>query len=96
MVYLICKTSPNLPASVDPVFGVMFDEAIYGAYLNEHLKTAHMPVFHVACSLDLIKRHWRVFSPDGCRFLVIGYECDINTGNAFPVLCDNANYGPWE
>ena len=44
----------------------------------------------------MIKKHWRVFDPDGLKFPVIGYECDIDTGNAKPVSCGNVNYGPRE
>ena len=27
---------------------------------------------------------------------IIGYDCDIDTGNAKPVSCKNVNYGPQE
>ena len=46
--------------------------------------------------IDLVKHHWRVFNPDGVRFSVIGYKCDIDTGDTAPVTCSNVNYGPRE
>ena len=30
------------------------------------------------------------------KVVVIGYKCDIDTGNASQVLCDNVNFGPQE
>ena len=44
--------------------------------------------------IDLVKRHWRVFNPDGVRFPIIGYERDTDTCNAVPFTCDNVNYRP--
>ena len=43
-----------------------------------------------------IKDNCLVFNPDGVKHTVIGYECDIDTGNARPISCGNVNYGPIE
>ena len=42
-VDLIWKNGTVLPATVDPMFDVKFDEGTHDAYLCGHLKTAHMP-----------------------------------------------------
>ena len=42
-VDLIRKVGPELPATVNAAFDVKFDEAAHSAYLQEHLKTGHMP-----------------------------------------------------
>ena len=62
--------------------------------LREHLKTGHMPASQASRVIDMIKRHWRVFNPDGARFPVISYECDIDTEDASLVTRGNVNYGP--
>ena len=41
-----------------------------------------------------IKDNWLVFNPDGVKHTLIGYECDIDTGDARPISCGNVNYGP--
>ena len=43
-----------------------------------------------------IKDNWLVFNPDGVKHTVIGYECDIYTGDASPISCCNVNYIPRE
>ena len=95
-VDLIRKIGPELPTTVDPEFDVKFDEPTHGAYLQKHLATGHMPASRASRTIEMVKRHWRVFNPDGVRFPVIGYECDIDTGDASPVTCGNVNYGPRE
>ena len=55
-----------------------------------------MPASQASRIIDLVKRHWRVFNPDGVRFPVIGYECDIDAGDTAPVTCGNVNYRPRE
>ena len=41
-----------------------------------------------------IKNNWLVFNPDEFKHTVIGYECDIDTGDARPISCGNVNYVP--
>jgi hypothetical protein len=53
VVNLICKTRTNLPGSVDPIFDIKFGETLHGAYLKEHLTTAHMPVSGMARTIDM-------------------------------------------
>ena len=93
---LIRKTGPELPTFIDPAFDVKFDKVKHSAYLREHRKTGHMSASQASRVIDMIKRHWRVFNPDGVRFPVKGYECDIDTGDASPITCGNVNYGPQE
>ena len=90
------KVEPELPSAVDPAFDVKYDDAKHGDYLRSHLNTGHLPADIAARLISMIKKHWRVFDPDGLKFPVIGYECDIDTGNAKPVSCGNVNYGPRE
>ena len=90
------KVVPELPSSVDPDFDVAYSEAKHGEYLRTHLKTGHLPTGVAAKLVAIIKKHWRVFDPDGLKHTVIGYECDIDTGNAKPISCGNVNYGPRE
>ena len=45
---------------------------------------------------DAIKDNWLIFNPDRAKQTVIGYECDIDTGDARSISCDNVNYGPRE
>ena len=92
----IRKTRPVLPTTVDPDFDVAFDEQKCGAYLREHLPTSHMFPTRDARVIAMIKRCWSVFNPNGLKYSVIGYECNIDTGNAAPVSCGNVNYGPRE
>ena len=47
-----------------------------------------------SCIIDSVKRYWRVFNPDGVRFPVIGYECDIDTRDAALITRGNVNCGP--
>jgi hypothetical protein len=44
---------------------VSFDKTLYYAYLNKYLKTGHVPGTCAAGKIDLIKKHWCVFNPDG-------------------------------
>ena len=93
---LLRKTVSELPKDIDPDFNVQFDEAKHGAYLREHLKTGEMPPKILQRLTNLIKKYWCVFNPDGVKYTVIGYECDIDTGDAAPISCGNVNYGARE
>ena len=55
-----------------------------------------MPHARAARLIAMVKRRWNVFNPDGVKYSVIGYECDVDTGNAAPVSCGNIKYGPRE
>jgi len=46
--------------------------------------------------MNLIKRYWCVFNPEGLKHTVIGYKCTNDTGNHKPVAAKNPNYGPRE
>ena len=90
------KVEPALPDAVDPNFDVKYDDAKHGEYLRNNLSTGHLPPEIAARLISVLKKHWRVFDPDGLKCSVIGYECDIETGDAKPILCGNVNYGPRE
>ena len=81
---------------VDPIFDEMFDEAKHSAYIKEDLKTYHMYPRQAARLTATIKYNCMLFNPDGVKHTEIGYECDIDTGDARPISCGNVNYGPRE
>ena len=37
-----------------------------------------------------------MFDPEGLKHTVVGYECEIDTGNAKPIAVKNTNYGERE
>ena len=90
---LLRKVVPELPKDIDPEFNVKFNEAEHGAYLKEHLKVGDVPPETLERLTTLIKKYWCVFNPEGVQMSVIGYECDIDTGDATPISCGNVNYG---
>ena len=90
------KVASELPTKVDPNFDVKLEEAQHGVYLKKHLNIDHMSPRQAARLTAVIKDNWLVFNPDGVKHSVIGYECDIDTGNARPISCGNVNYGPRE
>ena len=92
----IRKIIPEFPTKVEPNFDVKFDEAKHGAYLKDHLKNGHMSPRQAARLTAAIKDNWLVLNPDAVKQNVIGYECDIDTGDARHISCDNVNYGPRE
>ena len=92
----IRKVVTELPTKVDPNFDVKFNEAKHGAYIKENLNTNHMSPRKAARLTAAIKDNWMVFKTDGVKHTIIGYECDIDTGNARPISCGNVNYGPRE
>ena len=93
---VLCRTLHALPTSVDPKFDVKYDETKHGPYLKKHLKTDHLSPKVAARLTALVKKHWRVFNPDGLKLPVVGYECHIDTGDAKPIACKNVNYGERE
>ena len=90
------KVMSTLPDAVNPAFDVKYSNDKHGEYLRTHVVTGHLPGDIASRLISIIKKHWRVFDPDGLKFPVIGYGCDIETGNAKPVSCGNVNYGPRE
>ena len=86
------KVVPELPTKVYPNFDVKFDKAKHGAYLKEHLKNDPMSPRQISRLTAAIKYNWLIFNPDGVKHTVIGYECDIDTGDARPISCGNVNY----
>ena len=90
------KVESTLPATVDPNFDVKYDDTKHGEYLRKNLATGHLPADIALRLINVIKKHWRVFDPNGLKYTIIGYECDIDTGNAKPISCGNVNYGPRE
>ena len=60
------------------------------------MKTDRVSPRQAAILTAAIKDNWLVFNPDGVKHTVIGYECDINTGNSRLISCVNVNYGPRE
>ena len=39
-------------------------------------------------------QHWQVLNPDSVRYSAVGNKCYIDMGDASPVSCGHANYGP--
>ena len=79
------KVDPELPTKVDPNFDVKFDEVKHGAHLKNHLKIDHMSPSQAARLTAAIKNNWLVFNPGGVNHTIIGYEFDIDTGDARPI-----------
>ena len=88
------KVVPEFPTKFEPNFDEKFDEAKHGAYLKEHVKTDQMSPRKAARLMAAIKDNWLVFNPDGVKHTVIGYECDVDTGDSRPISCCNVNFGP--
>lgn len=86
----------DIPTQLDPSFNVQFDEAKHGAYLRDKLKIDHLPADKQAQLVDLIKRKWGVFNPEGMSIPVLDYECNIDTGSAAPIRSKRVNFGPNE
>ena len=64
--------------------------------MQQHLKTDHLEPAIARRLVALVKKYWCVFDPDGLKQTVLGYECEIDTGNAKPIVVKNANYGERE
>ena len=93
---LVRRTMHELPTEVDPNFDTPFIDAEHGSYLREHLKTDHLEPKIAQRLTNLIMKYWCVFDPKGMKYTVLGYECEIDTGNAKPIAIKNANYGERE
>ena len=82
--------------NVDPNFGVPYNEAKHGDILRSALDLSHLTPSQQITLTDCIKKFWRVFCKEGVTTPVKDYECEIDTGNARPVACKNATFGPRE
>ena len=60
------------------------------------MKIDHLSADQQLRITKLVQKHWCVFNPDGLKYPVIGYECEINTGINPPVAARKINYGPRE
>ena len=80
---------------MDPQFNVRFNEVLHGEYPRENLHVGHVSPACAARLTALIKKYWCVFNPDEVRLpiTIIGYECDINTGNVAAVRSGKIRYG---
>ena len=94
----ICKQEHAAPPLTDiyPNFGVEYNEAVHGAKLRDELDVSHLTSSQQTVLTALIKRYCRVFSKEGVTIPAKGYECEINTGDAKPIACENATFGPRE
>jgi hypothetical protein len=63
------------PLPLDPSFNVPYDEEKYGTYLRDSLKLDHLTPTQQAQLVDLIKRKWGVFRPEGMSQPVLDYIC---------------------
>ena len=88
-------TAPPID-NIDPNFGVPYNEAKHGDILRSELDISHLTPSQQITLTDCIKKFWRVFSKEGVTTPVKDYECEIDTGNARPVACKNATFGPRE
>ena len=86
------RTLHPLPSSTDPEFDIPFDEEKHGAFLRDNLKISHLPIEQQQDLIQLVKKYWGVFNPDGVSIPVKDYRCHIDTGTAAPVRVRNVNY----
>ena len=73
-----------------------YNELLHGAILCTELDVSHLTPPQQTVLTDLIKKYWRVFSKEGVTTHVKDYECEIDTGDAKPIVCRNATFGPRE
>ena len=64
--------------------------------LQEELDVAHLTPFQQSVLTAVVKKYWRVFSKEGVTTPVKDYECEIDTGDANPIMCKNPRFGPLE
>ena len=80
----------------DHNLGVEYNEKMHGAMLCDELDVSHLTSSQQITLTALIKQYWRVFSKEGITTPVKDYECEIDTGDAKPIACPNATFGPRE
>jgi len=81
---------------INPNFGVEYDEEKHGDMLRSDLDVSHLTPDQQTTVTNLIKKYWRVFCKEGVTTPVKDYECEIDTGDAKPIACRNATFGPRE
>ena len=87
--------APNIN-SVDPNFDEEFDHSVHGKELSESLSISHLTLDQQSSLTSLIQKYWRIFSKKGVTIPVKDYECEIDTGNARPIVCKNIKFSPLE
>ena len=89
--------APSL-SDIDPNFGVEYDESKHGDIIKADLlpKITHLTPEQQKIIVDVVKSKWRVFSKEGVVVPIKNYECEIDTGNAQPIACKKAVFGPRE
>ena len=96
--YLLCKWKHSAPPLTDigPHFGVEYSKEIHGAMLHATLDVSCLTPPQQTVLTALIKKYWRVFSKKCVTTPIKDYECEIDTGDAKPIACPNATFGPRE
>ena len=66
---------------------IIFDPKLHQEELENNLKWGACPPKQRCRILKLVKQFWDVFSPEGLRRHIRGYQCRIDTGNVTPICC---------
>ena len=72
---------------------IIFDPKLHQETLEHNLKWGDCPQLHRPKILALIRKYWDVFTPEGLRQTIRGYECRIDTGDVAPICCKIPRYG---
>ena len=75
---------------------IVFDPKLHQEELEKNLKWGECPAKQRHKILKLIKKFWDVFTPEGLRRHIRGYQCRIDTGHVAPICCKVPRYGPHE
>ena len=75
---------------------IVFDPKLHQEELEKNLKWGECPTKQRHKILQLIKKFWDVFTPEGLRRHIRGYQCRIDTGDVAPICCKVPRYGPHE
>ena len=88
------KKTPLPPR--DPADILKFDPKLHQKEFDENIKWGDCPMEHRPRITKLIQEYWDIFSRDGLRKHIRGYECRIDTGDIMPICCKVPRYGPHE
>ena len=89
------NNSPHLE-DIETDFGEVYDENKHGETLRAELTIYRLTTSQQAVLTKVVNKYWNVFSKQGVTTTIIDYECEIDNGNARPIICRNPTFGPLE
>ena len=89
----LLKETKQLPPREDVI---QFDEHQHAQQMDDNLNLKIVPEEHHGIIKSLVKEFWDVFSEEGLRKHIRGFQFTVNTGNARPVCCKLPRYGQHE